>query len=63
MDPNKTYSVAINDFIFAGGDNYNTLVDGKTANEFGSMDEVLIAYMAFPDAVELVRENNFIVVE
>jgi len=27
------------------------------------MDEVLIAYMAFPDAVELVRENNFIVVE
>ena len=62
IDPNKTYTVAINDFIFTGGDNYMSLVEGKTAKEFGSMDEVLIQYMAFPDAVEVAGENNFILV-
>lgn len=63
IDPAKEYSVAINDFIYAGGDGYNAIVENRTAREFGSMDEVLIQYMAFPDAVELVSENNFIVVK
>lgn len=63
IDPEREYSVAINDFIYAGGDGYNVLVENRTAREFGSMDEVLIQYMAFPDAVELVSENNFIIVK
>lgn len=45
IDPNKTYKLATNDFIAAGGDNY-TMFIGKKTNEFQALDEVVIEYLA-----------------
>lgn len=45
IDPNKTYKLATNDFIAAGGDNYN-LFEGKVTNEFQALDEVVMEYIA-----------------
>ncbi len=39
------YSLVTNDFLAAGGDEYSMLKDTKTIAEYGTMDDVLIAYM------------------
>jgi 5'-nucleotidase len=55
IDLTKTYTMATNDFLVAGGDGYKMLVGKKVVAEFGAMDEVLIDYMntmGFDKAVE-----------
>lgn len=44
LDPNREYIVATNDFMAAGGDGY-PFADLPLANEFGSLDEALIAFI------------------
>lgn len=44
LDLNKTYSVAMNDFTAAGGDDYSMFVGTKKTKEFGTLEDVLIQY-------------------
>lgn len=55
VDLTKTYVLATNDFIVAGGDGYSMFVGKPVVAEFGAMDEVLIDYMnekGFDKAIE-----------
>ncbi|MCK8060184.1 MULTISPECIES: 5'-nucleotidase C-terminal domain-containing protein [unclassified Fusibacter] len=55
IDLTKTYTMATNDFLVAGGDGYSMFKGKKVVAEFGAMDEVLIDYMnamGFDKAVE-----------
>jgi 5'-nucleotidase len=45
LDPDKTYKVATNDFMAAGGDNY-TMLDGKPYMIYSALDEALINYIS-----------------
>ncbi len=41
----EKYTVATNDFLAVGGDNYTMLAEGTPLNEFASLDEALIKYI------------------
>ncbi|WP_226618619.1 5'-nucleotidase C-terminal domain-containing protein [Cytobacillus firmus] len=41
----KTYTVATNDFMAVGGDDYTMFADGPLVNEYGALDEILIDYI------------------
>lgn len=45
LDLTKTYTMATNDFLVAGGDGYTMFEGKKVVAEFGAMDEVLIDYI------------------
>jgi 5'-nucleotidase len=45
VDETKTYTLATNDFIVAGGDNYTMFIGKKVVAEYGAMDEVLIDFI------------------
>ena len=45
LNPNKTYVVATNDFMAAGGDGYSSLANGKELGHYPALDEVLIEYI------------------
>lgn len=45
VDPNKTYLLASNDFIFAGGDGYTMFADVEVVNEYSALEEILINYI------------------
>jgi len=45
LDLEKTYKVATNDFMAAGGDDYTMLKEGKLVTELAALDEVLIEYI------------------
>lgn len=45
IDPDKTYKMATNDFLAAGGDEYEMLADGKVLGEYPGLDEILIEYI------------------
>jgi 2',3'-cyclic-nucleotide 2'-phosphodiesterase (5'-nucleotidase family) len=46
LDESKTYTMATNDFLAAGGDNYTMFGDLKTITEYGGLDEILIEWMS-----------------
>ena len=45
IDLNAKYSLATNDFLAAGGDKYEMLKGLKVLAEFGTLDDILVAYM------------------
>lgn len=45
LDLEKTYKVATNDFMAAGGDDYTMLKEGKLVTELAALDEILIEYI------------------
>jgi 5'-nucleotidase len=45
LDPQKTYTIALNDFMAAGGDNYE-MFKGRESMIYKSLDESLIDYIA-----------------
>lgn len=44
-DMEKTYKLATNDFLAAGGDNYTSLAEFPVVFNLGSMDEVIVEYL------------------
>ncbi|HKL41694.1 MAG TPA: 5'-nucleotidase C-terminal domain-containing protein [Clostridia bacterium] len=46
LDDSKTYTMATNDFMAAGGDNYTMFSDLETVTEYGGLDEILIDWMS-----------------
>ncbi|MDA3955608.1 bifunctional UDP-sugar hydrolase/5'-nucleotidase [Oceanispirochaeta sp.] len=45
LNANGVYSLATNDFLAAGGDQYTMLTGLKVLGEFGTLDDILVAYM------------------
>jgi 2',3'-cyclic-nucleotide 2'-phosphodiesterase (5'-nucleotidase family) len=45
LDETKTYTMATNDFLVAGGDGYSMFKGKEVVGELGAMDELLIQYM------------------
>jgi 2',3'-cyclic-nucleotide 2'-phosphodiesterase (5'-nucleotidase family)/3',5'-cyclic AMP phosphodiesterase CpdA len=45
LDINKTYRLATNDFLAAGGDNYTMFADDAIIGEFPALDEVVAEYI------------------
>lgn len=45
VDEAATYTLATNDFLVAGGDDYTMFTGKKVVAEFGAMDEVFIDYV------------------
>jgi 2',3'-cyclic-nucleotide 2'-phosphodiesterase (5'-nucleotidase family) len=45
IDDTKTYTLATNDFLVAGGDGYEMFEGKKVVKEAGTMDQVVIDYM------------------
>lgn len=45
VDLTKTYTLATNDYLVAGGDTYSMFVGKKVVAEYGAMDEVLINFI------------------
>ncbi len=45
LDPDKTYRLATNDFIAAGGDQYTVFSDDSIKGEFAALDEILAQYI------------------
>ncbi len=45
VDPNETYTLATNDFLASGGDDYTMLAVRKDYTEYTALDEVLIDYL------------------
>ncbi|MBF9016256.1 MULTISPECIES: bifunctional UDP-sugar hydrolase/5'-nucleotidase [unclassified Oceanispirochaeta] len=45
LDPSAKYSLATNDFLAAGGDQYEMLIGLKVLAEMGTLDDILVAYM------------------
>ena len=45
LDENKTYTMASNDFLFSGGDDYDMLNGLKIVGEFETCEEVLADYL------------------
>ncbi len=46
LDPAKTYSLATNDFMAVGGDQYESLKGKKTLGEYESLEEILSDYIS-----------------
>ena len=56
LDLEKTYLLATNDFLAAGGDGYEMLKDCPEVNQFNALEEILISYLAeHPDAAPQVE--------
>ncbi len=45
IEENKTYTLATNDFLLAGGDDYTMLKGLKQVGEYDQLDEILIDFM------------------
>ena len=45
LNPSANYSLATNDFLAAGGDQYEMLKGRKVLAEMGTLDDILVAYM------------------
>lgn len=62
LDPNAKYLVATNDFIAAGGDDFTMLDAFPIANEFGSMEEILISYIQANPGMQFQKDGRITVV-
>jgi len=63
IDLQKEYLLATNDFVIAGGDDYTMLADIPVANEFGSMEDIIIEYLQEIGEVDLQMEGRITINE
>lgn len=63
LDPNAYYSVATNDFMAAGGDEFVSLGASTETGQYAALDEALIEYLKTVDASTVKVENRVNVVE
>lgn len=63
IDPNAYYSVATNDFMAAGGDQYTSLGASAQTGQYAALDEALIAYLETVDASTVVVEGRVNVIK
>ncbi|WP_069202827.1 5'-nucleotidase C-terminal domain-containing protein [Paenibacillus dauci] len=53
LDLNKTYNVATNDFLVAGGDEYKMFLGKQQTGTYGTLDEALIQHMQSLGSVDM----------
>ncbi|WP_182199826.1 5'-nucleotidase C-terminal domain-containing protein [Paraliobacillus salinarum] len=58
IDMNKMYTVATNDFLSAGGDDYGMLKDTELINEYSALEEVMKEYFKSNSPIKLGDENR-----
>jgi len=63
LDLNREYVLATNDFIAAGGDEYTMISDNPILNEYGALDEAVIAYIEAKGTVSPAVEGRITVQE
>ena len=63
LDKTKTYSLATNDFLAAGGDGYTMLKGKKPTGEFSALDETVINYIATKGIPSKIRISNVIIIK
>ena len=63
INPNAYYSVATNDFMAAGGDQYTSLGASEQTGQYAALDEALIEYLETVDASTVVVEGRVNVLE
>lgn len=63
LDMNKTYTLATNNFMAAGGDGYKMFADYSVAGEFAALDEALIDYMNVVDTSNLPALTRITAIE
>lgn len=62
VNPKKTYLLATNDFIVAGGDGYTMLANFDIVNEYGAMEEIIISYIDKIKRVDSKTEGRITVI-
>ncbi|MDF2547515.1 MAG: multifunctional 2,3-cyclic-nucleotide 2-phosphodiesterase/5-nucleotidase/3-nucleotidase [Anaerosolibacter sp.] len=60
LDPNKTYKLATNDFMAAGGDKYDMFKDEAILGEYPALDEILASYIAAKGTVDAKVEGRIV---
>jgi len=63
LDMNKTYVLATNNFMAAGGDGYKMFADYPIKGEFSALDEALIDYMNVVDTAKLPALSRVTTIE
>ena len=63
LDINRTYKLATNDFMAAGGDGYEMLKDGKVLAEYPGLDEIVMEYIKELGTIDKKVEGRMTVVE
>ncbi|WP_082096529.1 5'-nucleotidase C-terminal domain-containing protein [Paenibacillus wulumuqiensis] len=58
LDLNKTYNVATNDFLVAGGDEYKMFLGKQQTGTYGTLDEALIQHMQSLGSVNMPASEN-----
>lgn len=61
LDPKKSYTLATNDFLAAGGDQYAMLADNIIINNAGTLDEELIKFIQAQGTVSPKVEQRIVV--
>lgn len=61
IEPGRTYSLATNDFLAVGGDEYVMFEGQAITGHYQALDEALIAYMESIGAVEAKTEGRIVV--
>ncbi len=60
LDMNKTYTVATNDFMAAGGDDYPCFGDVPTLNEYSSLEESLVNFIKTLGTVNYTKQGRIL---
>ncbi|SDY67028.1 5'-nucleotidase [Proteiniborus ethanoligenes] len=63
LDLGKTYKVATNDFMAAGGDGYEMFKEGALVVELPGLDEILIEYVKELDSIPATANPRMTVIE
>jgi 5'-nucleotidase len=63
LDLNGSYILATNDFLAAGGDNYTMFADDAILNEYGGLDEAVIAYVKEKGIISPKTEGRITVID
>lgn len=60
LDMNKTYTVATNDFMASGGDDYPCFGDIPTLNEYSSLEESLANFIKTLETVNYTKQGRIL---
>lgn len=63
LNVEKTYVLATNDFMAAGGDKYTMFADDTIKNEFPALDEAVISYIKAEGEISPKTENRVVIEE
>jgi 2',3'-cyclic-nucleotide 2'-phosphodiesterase (5'-nucleotidase family) len=61
IDPEAVYTLATNDFLAAGGDQYTMLAEPPTTGDFASLEEAVIRYLQAKGEVAPAKEGRIAV--